>query len=284
MSKFRKIVENIVNNSVNNMLLEAKQVGLLYHSTTTDGLKAILTSNKMTSYQHRGIAFSSDKMEFFGEYPVELVVDGNKLSENYKVTRLQPDFYEVNVVGRGKKPLYLTGDEDHDDELYHQMTPDDDPHVVNNIKNYIVGFVVNKAYCETQEEVQELYKIINTYCPHKEIEVIDTENTNGNLGRGYDNNEYRVNSIKKAIESKIKPLIDNNIASVNIEIISDPNDFFERKYRTIVISYFSNINNSDKIVEDAISEYKTEDMFEEKTYKKGSNTLKKIFLKLGIVW
>ena len=284
MSKFRKIVENIVNNGVNNMLLEAKQVGLLYHSTTTDGLKAILTSNKMTSYQHRGIAFSSDKMEFFGEYPVELVVDGNKLSENYKVTRLQPDFYEVNVVGRGKKPLYLTGDEDRDDELYHQMTPDDDPHVVNNIKNYIVGFVVNKAYCETQEEVQELYKIINTYCPHKEIEVIDTENTNGNLGRGYDNNEYRVNSIKKAIESKIKPLIDNNIASVNIEIISDSNDFFERKYRTIVISYLSNINNSDKIVEDAIKEYKKEDMFEEKTYKKGSNTLKKIFLKLGIVW
>lgn len=158
-------------------LFEAKQVGLLYHATGSLGLKGILKSNTMEGYQYRGIAFSSNKMEFFGEFPVELVVDGDKLSENYKVTRLQDYCSEVNVVGKGKKPLYLTGNEEYDNEMYEKMMPKDDPHVIYNIKKYIVGFIIEKEYCYSDMEYEYILATIKKYCPDKKVEILHEDST-----------------------------------------------------------------------------------------------------------
>lgn len=90
MSKFRNIVENI--------LQEAKQVGILYHATTIDNLLMILEDDELTSnpkikktengetidVHSLGISTSRNKL-FMYNGSIELMLDGNKLSEKYKV-------------------------------------------------------------------------------------------------------------------------------------------------------------------------------------------------------
>jgi len=204
IEKFRKDVKK---------LDEAKQVGLLYHCTTVYALEKILKSNKMIAYQDRGIAFSSNKMEFFANYPVQLVVDGDKLSENYKVTRLQGAYHEVNVVGKGRKPLYLTGKKDEDNEAYEQMTSDDNPHVIYNIKNYIVGFMINKKFCEN-DDFEQITNTIKTYLPNAKIEILDTEKTDEYMGRGLHNSKYKAYSVRDNIVQKLEKLIKQDLVVV----------------------------------------------------------------------
>ena len=53
MSRFKEIVLNC--------LLEAKQVGILYHTTTSSGLANILKSNKIWTNWIQGVSFTRDK-------------------------------------------------------------------------------------------------------------------------------------------------------------------------------------------------------------------------------
>jgi len=76
------------------ILFESKQVGTLYHSTSGENLISILKSNILKAsypafyFGPRGIqkqiSFTRNKNYRPGEYTLE--IDGNKLSENYKVT------------------------------------------------------------------------------------------------------------------------------------------------------------------------------------------------------
>ena len=77
ISRFKEIVLNC--------LLEAKQVGILYHTTTSSGLASILKSNKIWTNWIQGVSFTRDKNYWYGDYPAQLVLDGDKLSENQKV-------------------------------------------------------------------------------------------------------------------------------------------------------------------------------------------------------
>ena len=77
MSRFKEIVLNC--------LLEAKQVGILYHTTSSSGLASILKSNKIWTNWIQGVSFTRDKNYWYGDYPAQLVLDGDKLSENHKV-------------------------------------------------------------------------------------------------------------------------------------------------------------------------------------------------------
>lgn len=90
MKYFRKIVEKV--------LTEAKQVGTLYHATTIDNLLMILKDNELISnpkikktengeiidVHSLGISTSRNKL-FMYNGSIELMLDGNKLSEKYKV-------------------------------------------------------------------------------------------------------------------------------------------------------------------------------------------------------
>lgn len=75
------------------ILSEAKQVGTLYHYTDIVSLLKILDSNKLGDYNKKGeldISLTRDKNFHHRTYiiPTEacLVLDGNKLSNNYKIT------------------------------------------------------------------------------------------------------------------------------------------------------------------------------------------------------
>lgn len=78
MSKFNEIVLKAIS--------EAKQRGDLYHGTTFERLLDILKSNKIYAYRPIGISVSRSPSisNNFGDGTI-LVLDGDKLSEKYKI-------------------------------------------------------------------------------------------------------------------------------------------------------------------------------------------------------
>lgn len=72
----------------------AKQIGTLYHLTNLDGMEFIIRDNKLRRGSYLGISFSRDKMLNFyiGSPPrtyFKLIIDGNKLSNKYKIEPYQ---------------------------------------------------------------------------------------------------------------------------------------------------------------------------------------------------
>ena len=199
MSQFRKMVESKLNPVVNKMLMEAKQVGTLYHATDFNGLAAILGTNKMMANWSQGISFTRNKYYFYGDFPYQLVFDGNKLSEHYKVYPFNFQYFgynntpgfegnyqtkhpddnleaEVCVVSKGrkypdyytdlKKPFFGTyGDE------YNKNWNE-----ILNIKSYIIGLLINHAFT-TENEAKYAERLFKEYFKDLPVEHLNTQNT-----------------------------------------------------------------------------------------------------------
>ena len=107
-------------------LIEAKQAGPLYHFTSFDGLKGILESNTLkvgddSNFETGGnpgsISLTRNKNLWYFPYRIEL--DGDKLSNNYKIT-----------------PYQWSGGE-HKSEWEESIDKD-----IKNIKSYITSIAV----------------------------------------------------------------------------------------------------------------------------------------------
>jgi hypothetical protein len=122
------------------LLNEAKQVGPLYHFTEFNGLKGILSSNTLkvgddSTFDSGGnvgnVSLTRDKNMWISDYRIEL--DGNKLSDNYKITPYAFDY------DRGEAEEYINRD-------------------IKNIKNYITGITVySDKVNEKIKQIQDLY-------------------------------------------------------------------------------------------------------------------------------
>jgi hypothetical protein len=81
-------------------ILESKQIGVLYHYTTLHNLFRILNSNILKySSNHDSISFTRDKNAYKSiarRYACRIVIDGDKLSNNYKIKPYQ-DYYDSNI-------------------------------------------------------------------------------------------------------------------------------------------------------------------------------------------
>lgn len=71
------------------IIKEAKQVGVLYHITSISSLIKILNSNKLLGAIN-GVSFTRNKLLYktattLGGNQCQLIIDGNKLSEKYKI-------------------------------------------------------------------------------------------------------------------------------------------------------------------------------------------------------
>ena len=88
------------------ILNEAKQVGPIYHSTSGKNLISILKSNTLKVGQEGNYgmtltsqnSFTRDKNFRPGEYTIE--IDGDKLSNNYKIT---PFAYDNDERGQAEE-------------------------------------------------------------------------------------------------------------------------------------------------------------------------------------
>lgn len=152
MSYFREAANAIFN--------EAKQVGRLYHASPLKGIKAILDSNELVSFgpygtgYSDGISLTRDKSLFYNG-GTSLILDGDKLSENYRLNpysifSMWPETKtetEVVLVNKRFKPI---NDED----------PRED--AVPNIKKYIIGIRVLDSFFN-KEELIKLYNILKQH-------------------------------------------------------------------------------------------------------------------------
>jgi hypothetical protein len=130
------------------LLREAKQVGTLYHSTSGTNLISILKSNTLKAGYpvfrfgpggiQKQISFTRNKNYRPGEYTLE--IDGNKLSENYKLT----PYDESGNFGRRL-------------ESEEVVTED-----IINISKYIITIYANVEAVE-QEPYKEFEQILKLY-------------------------------------------------------------------------------------------------------------------------
>lgn len=155
MSKFRNLIENI--------LKEAKQVGILYHATRLDYALSIVKDNtihanpkvqkdgRTLDLNSLGISTSRNKL-FMYKGDVEIMLDGDKLSEKYSILPYNyfNDWPTEELTSAEKRNTaesiiisksYLNSikkysDEDAFDNAF------DNPFSIPNINEYILGFMV----------------------------------------------------------------------------------------------------------------------------------------------
>jgi len=115
---------------------EGKQVGKLYHFTKKSLLEKILSSNEMKgSFMYEdengkdlyGVSTTRNKNLFYDKNPIRITLDGDKLSNTYKI--MPRDYWnrQYNIPG---EPQTI----DEDEEVI--LTPKG---YVDNIKNYILS-------------------------------------------------------------------------------------------------------------------------------------------------
>ena len=116
-------------------LNEGKQVGLLYHITTPEKLKKILDSNTLKgSYiswdggdtDFLGISTTRNKNFLYGDNKIQIVLNGDKISNNYKI---QPYDYWGREYNIPDEPQI----KDEDEEII-KVGKDG----LKNVKNYII--------------------------------------------------------------------------------------------------------------------------------------------------
>ena len=143
------------------LLKESKQVGLLYHYTSKDGLKGILSTNNIKASEEiymghylyyvsftRNKNFHKKANNWNVKTDYRITIDGDKLSNKYKI---QPFAYkpgwdytdnweydwledeDENVV---RNFFNATGDYDEQEERIFFKTADD---AIDNIKQYIIN-------------------------------------------------------------------------------------------------------------------------------------------------
>ena len=128
-----------------NSLIEAKQVGVLYHFTSFINALKILNKNMLIPGANRYISFSRDK-NFLnvarfslgsgsGGNPigVAIVIDGDKLSNKYKITPY--NYYASSEPSGGVLTKYKhTPEEDETEETVNKQ--------ITNLNKYIIKLIV----------------------------------------------------------------------------------------------------------------------------------------------
>lgn len=141
-----------MNNILPYPLFEAKQVGVLYHFVAEDEnefdedgnetfgfLRSILSSNELRTGYHEYISFTRNKNLGFGGSKVRLVINGDKLSNAYKIV---PYHDEENGAG------------DENEERYVPTAKND---TIKNIIQYILRVEIDADYQgSTQKEIDGL--------------------------------------------------------------------------------------------------------------------------------
>ena len=145
-------------------------MGNLYHATSLIGLKGILDSNQIISNANStgcsgGISTSRDKTLFYGG-PVALILDGDKLSENYKVLPysnfpdLSRDNDKIDPYGE-HETIIIPNNIPKGIDIYDYIEEND--LIIPNINKYIKGILVLPSIFKSAILTQDLYKILSEY-------------------------------------------------------------------------------------------------------------------------
>ena len=153
-------VYNIVANKIQENITESKQVGTLYHYTSAEGLKGILQSNSIKASEEyylgndlyfvsftRNKNFHKKDSAFDVSMDYRIALDGNKLSNKYKITPFayipgwnykdnwEYDWLDDEPESVVRDFLNATGDYDEQEERISFKKPGSS---ITNIKDYIL--------------------------------------------------------------------------------------------------------------------------------------------------
>lgn len=194
MSKFRELVESVLK-EFEYTLEEAKQVGLLYHATDLGGLKQIIKTNSLRSDWAQGISFSRNKNYWYGNVPFQLVLDGDKLSEQYKTQPHNNAYtgedintykntgkieYETSVLGKGKHVEYDAGTNKDYFGTYGNDDIEDAEHVIYPLDKYLIRLEVNEYFNDKDNNINKGINAFKKAFPNVEIKLINKSNTEFN--------------------------------------------------------------------------------------------------------
>lgn len=123
--------------------VEGKQVGKLYHFTSLSNLFSILDDNTLKSSESNGyLSFTRDFYSYktiARGYPCCLVLDGDKISNNYKLEPFQ-DSYSGTSIKRKIR-----------DEMEERLFKD-----LKNLNKYLLKVVLFELNCEEEFSGWEL--------------------------------------------------------------------------------------------------------------------------------
>jgi len=125
------------------LLREAKQVGILYHYTALHKLLQIIKSNTLKVGENLNVSFSRSKSKdimALVDTPAEaaLVIDGDKLSNNYKIRPYNDIFIQATLD---------------DDESFDEMEEIVDRDITN-LNKYLIKVILY----ESNPDVESLLK------------------------------------------------------------------------------------------------------------------------------
>lgn len=144
---------------------EGKQVGILYHFTNFKNLKEILISNKMISYPY--ISFTRNPNLLFYEksrgfnggienmyLPIRIVIDGDKLSNNYKIEPY--NHFNIKEIGNENgqydyNKYSLPNYNENEERVKGDIT---------NIRDYIIKVDINSKSKKDSKMALEIKKIL----------------------------------------------------------------------------------------------------------------------------
>lgn len=143
----RKDLTKLIKEEIKNMLKEGKQVGTLYHYTDPFDIENIIKQNKLkASNNPPSISFTrvmNDYLEMWfggGDNLFILVIDGDKLSQNYKI-RPYRDWHPDMID-------HETGQEI--DEYEERVDRD-----ISNLDRYIIKVIIPNSFPEIESLLKE---------------------------------------------------------------------------------------------------------------------------------
>ena len=154
-------LKKIIREEIIDLLKEAKQVGPLYHYTSADGLKGILSSNRINASEEHYlgndlyyVSFTRNKnfhmkgANWNVKTDYRITLDGDKLSNKYKITPFayipgwsytdnwEYDWLDDEPESVVRNFFNATGEYDEQEERISFKGPEGG---IDNIKNYILA-------------------------------------------------------------------------------------------------------------------------------------------------
>lgn len=253
MSEFRKLIEAI--------LLDARQVGNLYHSTTIGNCLSIIKDNelianpKIISEQQQvldlnsiGISTSRNKL-FMYKGDIEIILDGDKLSNRYNIipynyfydhdnsemTHAEKRNAAETIIISNNYLKFAKANEYNYDEVFYN------PFTISNIQDYIIGFMVSPSIFASSiltKYLQQililsgkpLYNILN----NKQIEIKDFyDYTQVAQSKGNFSKIHEFNNVKDILDSDELELYTQLSQNEQNQIIQEIEQKYNKPYNEL---------------------------------------------------
>jgi hypothetical protein len=139
------------------ILREAKQVGFLYHYTSPDNIKNILKNGIKFSFPQKEISdkyfISTTRRKQNWKHKTLIILDGNKISEKYKIIPIQASTYIDNPSDEWFKQVGVKIDSLGGSELAEERIISDKPGYLD--PKYIINTEILDLYDTFDETIHK---------------------------------------------------------------------------------------------------------------------------------